>query len=238
MRPRLFFMGPLTRAGAGGSRPGELRRAMLTIERLRRLPGYARGYRQYRRFIAVAIAHAKKLKVARIRRDSEIDQLIDLLDGRLTEATMSHAMLDEHLRWPRALKERGSERAGGHIWPPLPTLLLLAGDDVYFEARLAADDKHYLIEDIAPGRYTVMLDNGRVLWMQDLSEKHVLWRRAYPGRPFPVAAMSGSCPSAKHSSLTCSLCDGAILLQVLPDLEVGRIDLLVKGIRAEVRCGE
>ena len=76
---------------------------------------------------------------------------------------------------------------------------------------------------IVPGQYQLKLDTGRVLWEGRLTEQHLIWAKAFPGRPLEMAADSHRQPRQATQEL--SLQDGAVLVRVYPGVEAGVVEV-------------
>lgn len=73
---------------------------------------------------------------------------------------------------------------------------------------------------IVPGRYSVSLSTGRLLWEGELGEADLLWARAFPGQPLAMAAATGRIPQPRSRN---EILEGGLALSVLPGVEAGEI---------------
>ena len=76
-----------------------------------------------------------------------------------------------------------------------------------------------VVGGIAPGVYCLKLDTGRVLWEARLLPRDVLWAYAFPGRPLPMAADTGS--STHQPTLEAVLLGGTLRVRVFAGIEEG-----------------
>ena len=82
------------------------------------------------------------------------------------------------------------------------------------------------VDGIAPGDYRVKLDTGCVLWEGNLSERELLWSKAFPGKPLKMAADSGQ-PTGEPTR-EISLLDGTVILRVYAGVESGFMEIELK----------
>lgn len=80
------------------------------------------------------------------------------------------------------------------------------------------------LSGIMPGRYTICLSTGRLLWEGELGEADLVWAKAFPGRPLALAADTRGAqqmPSRKESL------DGGLTLLVFPGVEAGELSVVI-----------
>ena len=121
------------------------------------------------------------------------------------------------------LKALRDETAQFHGTSPLEVEILKDGKPL---GNLVCSDQsgQLSLRQITPGLYEVSLSNGRLLWSRELADKDLRWSIAYPQTEYPAAAMTG--PAQAKPTISESLLDGSLLLEVLPGIESGtlRID--------------
>ena len=84
----------------------------------------------------------------------------------------------------------------------------------------------HVFRDIVPGDYRLKLDTGRVLWEGHLSEKDLVWSKAYPGNGLSVAADTEETP--RHATRQVDLLGGTLTLRVYPGVETGSLNIELK----------
>lgn len=77
------------------------------------------------------------------------------------------------------------------------------------------------LRGITPGDYMIRLSNGRLLWHSKLDKNNLQWSLAFPKRDYPAAAMTE--PLRAEPSISETICDGNLRLDVIPGLETGTI---------------
>lgn len=84
----------------------------------------------------------------------------------------------------------------------------------------------HVFRDIEPGDYRLRLDTGRVLWEGHLSEKDLVWSRAFPGEDLSMAADTEETP--RRLTREFDLLEGTLTLQVYPGVETGSLHIELK----------
>ena len=77
------------------------------------------------------------------------------------------------------------------------------------------------IANIEPGKYTLKLSTGRVLWEEELTLLDLVWEEAFPGEALPFAADSEE--RVLSFSRREELLSGELVLSVSPGLASGSI---------------
>jgi len=103
-----------------------------------------------------------------------------------------------------------------------PLLIEISRDDQNIGSFEWSPSKEAFVQrGVTPGDYMVRLSNGRLLWHSRIDENQLQWSLAFPGREYPVAAMSE--PLRAEPSISDKICDGSFRLDVIPGLETGTI---------------
>jgi hypothetical protein len=84
------------------------------------------------------------------------------------------------------------------------------------------------VKFVKPGFYTLQLDNGRVLWEDELSDNDLIWHKAFPEQDLKLAADTGI--NQQYPSKSINLFDGEIIIKIYPGIENGSIYLAIKGL--------
>jgi hypothetical protein len=87
-----------------------------------------------------------------------------------------------------------------------------------------------VVRSIEPGDYCLKLDTGRILWEGNLSEKDLVWSKAYPGEGLALAADSEERPHRLTREF--DLLDGTLALRVYPGVETGSFEIELKDARS------
>ena len=85
------------------------------------------------------------------------------------------------------------------------------------------------IKKVAPGKFVLKLKIGRVIWSGELTKEDLIWTEAFPGDELRLAAKTER--ASKMVSRTVRVFNDEIILQVIPGIEHGNIDILFKGAK-------
>jgi hypothetical protein len=101
-------------------------------------------------------------------------------------------------------------------------------------ARLAAITYQHVrivrtITNVAPGHFTLKFKIGRVIWSGEITMNDLILSEAFPGEALRLAAKTEQ--TAKKASRIVSLYNDEVILQVIPGIEDGNIDILLKGAK-------
>jgi hypothetical protein len=81
------------------------------------------------------------------------------------------------------------------------------------------------VSGIKPGSYQLKLDTGRIIWKGHLTEKDLLWTKAFPGQPLEVAADTGE--SGSRPTRTVDLPESGVVLRFYAGVESGSMEIEV-----------
>jgi len=87
------------------------------------------------------------------------------------------------------------------------------------------------IKKVAPGKFVLKLKIGRVIWSGELTKEDLIWTEAFPGDELRLAAKTER--ASKMVSRTVRVFNDEIILQVIPGIEHGNIDILFKGAKID-----
>jgi hypothetical protein len=79
------------------------------------------------------------------------------------------------------------------------------------------------ILNVAPGKYTIKLSTGYILWTGDLTEKDLFVLKAFPDSDMMLAAATDTLKTKPSKQIM--LLDGEIIIQVFPGFEGGSIEI-------------
>jgi len=223
----LYFIPLLARALQQADSGPALKQAFAEIERLGRQPEYEQGYRQFRRFMVTG-ARSRPSGEGDVPDLGFIHWLIsELATGTLDGDQGARRAALELIRSQPKWQEEYEQLCCDLDRPARPTDVLVTREDepigtITFEDPAGAGS----VGNIVPGRYSLALDTGRVIWEGPLSKRDLLWAHAYPDHPLELAADTGetSCPPTREFSLL----DGELTLRVYAGVEGGRLELEVR----------
>lgn len=218
----MFFIPLIDRATRQPDVASALRLAFLGIRRLGQHEGYRRGWLQFRRFMDMVAAHAETEGFPSQNARSRFEPLVELTT--------------------RVLEGSPDERRS--LFPKASSWLT-PSDEIIDELKIevSIDDHHVgtipvprgvssgMLSGIGPGRYSLSLTTGCVLWEGNLAPPELLWRLAFPGRPLEMAAATGDI--FLEATRTETLLEGELVFHVLPGIESGRLVVVKVGAGAE-----
>ena len=82
------------------------------------------------------------------------------------------------------------------------------------------------IDNVTPGHYNIAFATGRLIWEGELTEQDLIWVKAYPGKPFEVAAETTEREPAPTKQI--SVFEGQINIEVFAGIESGRTRITIK----------
>lgn len=83
------------------------------------------------------------------------------------------------------------------------------------------------ITKVKPGQFILKFKIGRIIWSDELKKEDLIWPEAFPDEALKLAAKTEQ--TAKKASRIVRLFNDEIILQVIPGIEHGSIDILFKG---------
>ena len=93
-----------------------------------------------------------------------------------------------------------------------------------------------VLSGIKPGAYQLVDSQGKGLWSTTLLERHLLWGKAYPGQPLPLAADDTN-ERRQKATISASVLGGRLSIQVKPGLEFGSIELVLAPAGLDLLAG-
>jgi len=118
--------------------------------------------------------------------------------------------------------------------PPLLELLVERDGTLVATVPVKRHPDRRVVGGIAPGLYRLKLDTGRLVWEARLTPRHVLWAYAFPGRPLPMAADTGS--STHQPTLEAVLLGGTLRVRVFAGIEEGTLELDLSSLEDGKTC--
>jgi hypothetical protein len=104
-------------------------------------------------------------------------------------------------------------------------LLLRNGEPLGF-VEVAEGTGRGTVNGATPGSYSLQLDTGRVVWEGSLTEEDLVWTKAFPGQPLPLAADTGE--QRSRTTQRFDVFSGEIILQVFAGPESGSVEIIVR----------
>jgi hypothetical protein len=205
-----------------------MREAFDRIRQLGAKKEYKEGFHQFTQFVNAALKSfgEEEMQEAQAVR-GVIYHLIYLLatdtfEGKDEDREALLDALKENPEW-NAEYERIQKEVDRFLPSDRPIEVeVLKGDQVLGASPITK--KLPPIGHITPGRYTVRLSNGRVLWEGYLEKEDVIWAFAFPEKDLPMAAETET--HVQEPTKTLSLLDGELIMHIYAGLESGTMRLM------------
>ncbi len=221
MTKDLYFIPLIVQALKQANPKEALRAAVEIIESLSREPEYERGYRQFQRFMEESRNASMALE----------DLLAQLIETQGETPTRERALEWSELRSIIETKPELAENLQA-LEADLSTseaefrelsLIINLNGRPWRSMKLSRPFSTLTIKGLVAGHYAVLLDTGRELWEDRLTEKDLIWGEAFPDQPLALAADTGDVeqPATRKARIL----EGEWTLLVLPGLESGRMKL-------------
>jgi len=222
---RLYFIPIIARALKSDNPQRAMDEAFDEIRELGSQQEYEEGFRQFMEFAKAAVtpSGAKPEQKAQLVRDAIYrlihDLAADTFEGDEDQKEALINALRSSPEW-NAEYESIKEEAPAFLASKRPMEIEVLKEDQVIGSFTSPGDVAS-IGSIAPGRYTVRLSNGRVLWKGDLTKEDLIWTYAFPGKDLAMAAETE--PYKQEPTKAVSLLDGELIMQVFAGLESGEV---------------
>ncbi|HPF38107.1 MAG TPA: hypothetical protein PK093_05650 [Phycisphaerae bacterium] len=185
----LYFLPILVEALRQENQSQSLCTAIARIRELGAKPEYEAGFKQFRSFMTETRDHFEWLDQY-VREELIVELAAGSFDGRPRTAELALSLVRLRPTWKETYAALRSE-LDHHPEPRSPTVSVRRDGDPFIELPLDEIPKKVRLLPIVPGRYTIELDSGRILWEGNITKADVEWELAHPGKPIPVAAATG-----------------------------------------------
>jgi len=222
MDEALYFLPKLMKASRQQDTETAFEGAFRQIAHLGRRKQYTQGFLNFVRFMEEACLHH-----ATVRDDCArfllVQTIIDDVEAIGEAEKDLSARLSSHLDWRtdyETLQEEADKGIGG--LPPI-TVQLVSDKAVVGEVTLQDPIKSRWIDGVKPGRYTLRLDTGLVIWEGQFTADHLIWTAAPGRRHLELAAETEE--SRRRPSCELVLGKGALALRTFPGIEHGSLEI-------------
>jgi len=222
MMGNLHLIGRLLRGIGPNATRRQVRDLLLDLECRGTSQAAAQAYAYYRRFLRLVCSYAPYAQGG--APEVDYDLVVDLVAVQRERGDGVLALVDRYPDWRRAVDILRDASPGEEPAAPLPKLLLYQGDRLRLAAAFGAQPGTHAIEDVQPGPYTLVLDDGRVLWQQALSDTEVSWRLAFPDRSLELVAHAAQVLH-RVPHRTWRLLDGLVEIRLFPGVETASLEL-------------
>ena len=198
----------------------------MAITEFGRQTEYETGFEQFLRFMDAVAEQAMGL-----HREQEMSEVLEnvlvelaagALDGSPERETI-WALLDSHPQWHERYETFSAQWEEEAESPYLAEIRLEQHEEIVHVVCFKTIPETALIDGVSPGRYTLRLSTGRVLWIGAITERDLIWHHAFPGRALDLAADTGRI--CTEPSRVIDLLDGEIVVRLYPGIETGRMSI-------------
>ena len=230
MNKDLYFIPLIAEALQRPSPQQGLREAFEEIKKLSSNPDYTQGFWQFQRFMSEAQkAWERPNKVT----EEALHEVMKELAGGLplfseTDTEDLLHLIKSLPDWRKKLSELFTETSKPEAAYIAPTIIIKKGGEYINSIKLENLPVTKEIKNVKPGNYEFMLDTGRLLWEDSLTEKDLLWAYAFPEQDLPLAADTGG-ETIPRPTREMRLLNGEVIIRIFPEIETGRIEVEVTG---------
>jgi len=228
----LYFIPILAKAFKSKNQTIAFKNALIEILRLGKIPEFKKGFEQFQMFISSGIQSLKgKSEILNLYQDLILKRLLimlasDTLDSyqeikklllQRIKDDQDIAQLYENIKHDILLEKQ--------VEPSLK-LELFRNEYLIDSKPLPTRTESIFFTKIKPGKYSIKLSNGRLLWEGAVEAKDILWKMAFPDMDYPMAASTEEEERLKTKFI--NILDGEIELSFHAGLETGSISLILK----------
>ena len=233
MNKDLFFNLFLARATSRHEAAITFEAAFAEIQQLGQRPEYQRGFAQFQRFMAVAVAYADAQAAcfgpAWPIHNLLVDLAMDEAAGSREEHRRAMELINSEPRWATAFAEFKAWLSEYEQGVRALEITVFEADRCLGTISLTPEARLGALGGLIPGPYRLCLQTGWVIWEQRLTERDLLWARAFPGQSLDLAAATEEISSGMTREET--LLGGDLVLRVYPGPEGGTIRIELRNSR-------
>ena len=230
----LYFISRFIRAFDAQDRAKALQDGFRAIRRMGERPAYEDGFSQYNAFME-EVARQASLKGRDVPDDAAVavDAVIiglatDTFEGDEADKEALLSLISSRPDWRDKYEAVRADLEREDI-PPAPLQIVVTRDEVETQSlSFARAVATRTLTGVLPGRYTLKLSTGRVIWEEVLKKEDLEWAVAFPGRALDLAAADPETPEGTPTR-EIRLLGGEVVVLVFPGLEAGVMKITVNG---------
>lgn len=227
MNDNLYFIPIITEALQKTDPKKSLRRVFDRIQSLGERPQYRVGFKQFERFMAIVESGLDTgnddLDEADAMSTLITELVTDMFEGGDDERQKALNVIRSQPQWRKEYGNLTTEMDQLNQRPSGFMFLVFRENRRFGSVVFSKIPESKMIENITSGSYSISLDNGRLIWEGRLTERDLLWTRAFPGKALQLAADTGE--RKGHPSKTFRCIEGGIGIRVFPGIESGSIEI-------------
>jgi uncharacterized protein YaaR (DUF327 family) len=233
MSNELYFISIIAKALQEKDTEQSLKQAFKQIKSLGTRPGYEQGFEQFQRFMDTVNEHVETGVPDSQFRDELAKELIvelatDTFEGSSKDKKKALDIIRSNPRWQEEYDKLVNEIEELSQVPEAVEIVISRDNEPFKSVTFDDVPGSKTIERITAGLYKISFASGQTIWEGKLGEQDLVWARAYPGRPFDLAAdTTGRQPKPVKQI---SLFDGDIIISIYPSIESGSMNITINKI--------
>jgi uncharacterized protein YaaR (DUF327 family) len=230
MSNELYFISIIAKALQQENTEQSLKQAFEQIQSLGTKPGYEQGFAQFQRFMDTVNEHVKTEVPDSQFRDELAKELIvelatDTFEGSSEDKSKAMSIIKSNPKWQKEYDQLIGEIEELSQVPESIEVVVSRNNEPFKSVTFDDVPGSKTIERITAGLYKISFVSGQTIWEGKLDEQDLVWARAYPGRPFDLAAdTTGRQPKPVKQI---SLFDGDIIIRIYPSIESGSMNITI-----------
>ncbi len=230
MSNELYFISIIAKGLQQEDTGQSLKDAFEQIESLGTKPGYEQGFAQFQRFMDTVHEHVETGVPDEQFRDELAKELIvelatDTFEGGSEEKMKALNIIKSNPKWQEEYDQLVAEIEELSQMLEAVEVVIFRNNEPFKSVTFDDVPGSKTIERITAGFYKISFASGNTIWQGKLTEQDLVWARAYPGRPFDLAAdTTGSWPKPVKQL---SLFHGDVVIRIYPSIESGSMKITI-----------
>ncbi|MFC1677234.1 hypothetical protein ACFL3G_09255 [Planctomycetota bacterium] len=230
----LYFISIIAKALEQKDADQSLKQAFEEIKSLGTKPDYEQGFEQFQQFMNTVNEQVKnkgsdnQLRIE-IAKELIVELATDTFEGSDEDKKKALGIIKSNPQWREEYDKLVDEIEELSQVPAVVEILVLRDNKPFKSITFADIPGSKTIDRITAGLYNISFASGRAIWKGELTEQAIVWAKAYPGRPFDLAAdTTGQEPQPVKEI---DLFDGEIIIQIYPSIESGSMKITINAVR-------
>jgi len=234
MSNELYFISIIAKALEQKDTEQSLKQAFDQIKSLGTEPGYEQGFEQFQQFMDTVNKQVKNNDSGNQLRTQIAKELIvelatDTFEGSDEDKKKVLSIIQSNPQWRKEYDQLIAEIEELSQVPETIEVLVSRDNKPFKSVTFSDIPGSKTIDRITAGLYDISFASGRTIWKGELTAQAIVWAKAYPGRPFDMAAdTTGKGPEPTKQI---SLFDGEIIIQIYPSIESGSMKITINAVK-------
>lgn len=229
MDNNLYFLRIIADALEQKNQTVALKEAVAKIKDLGKKSEYYKGYRQFQLFldeIQKAITDASSIHESitdELLKETALKVAAGIFEEDLADAEQIINLIHSKPAWKEGFKKLREELSKIEKQYLDFEILLIKNDDCIESFLIGTEPLKKTINNITQGTYTLKLNNGRILWQEELTSKHLIWTEAFPESDLDLAASTDK--SKQKATEEFEILKDELTIKIYPGIESGHIEI-------------